>query len=147
MQNNCGIKIGDKVKVLRKAKSFENGWACSWNEEMDEYVGRTGKVFDIAFFGIDVEFYSSSWYFPFFVLEKVEEEYYCIGDKFRIEGSEYVLLNTDYGRVALISLTYYNRHLEPVTVGDIYKVTKEEMKRLTLFDFELIEKSPLRKER
>ncbi len=25
-QNSCGIKVGDKVKVLRKAEDYENGW-------------------------------------------------------------------------------------------------------------------------
>ena len=35
---------GDKVKVLRKAASHENGWENSWESEMDAAVGKTGTV-------------------------------------------------------------------------------------------------------
>jgi hypothetical protein len=74
MQENCGIEIGDRVKVLRKAESYENGWSVVWAKEMDEYIGEVGEVVNIDSYGILINISDESWYFPFFVLEKVEEE-------------------------------------------------------------------------
>ena len=43
-----GLKVGDTVKVLRKAKSYELGWANSWRGgEMDEHVGGEHVVSNI----------------------------------------------------------------------------------------------------
>ena len=39
-----GLKVGDTVKVLRKAKSGELGWSNTWDEGMDEYVGEELEV-------------------------------------------------------------------------------------------------------
>lgn len=39
-----GIKPGDCVAVLRKAKSGEQGWDNSWTYLMDAYVGKILKV-------------------------------------------------------------------------------------------------------
>jgi hypothetical protein len=147
MQGNCGIKVGDKVRVLRKAESYEMGWNCDWIEDMDNCIGEIGEVVDINPGGFDIKFKDLAyWCFPFFVLEKVEEEYYCIGDKFRIEGSEYVLLNVSPKRVALFNTKTFNCFTNLVKVKDVHKITMEELMEI-VFTFDLIEKSPLRKER
>ena len=72
MQQNCGINIGDIVRVVRKAKSHEMGWTAIWLEDMDKAVGKEGVVGNIYnsedILGIAVLHYN----FPFFALEKVE---------------------------------------------------------------------------
>lgn len=65
-----GIKVGDKVKVLREAESNERGWGCAWNyEQMDELVGTTSTITDD--FGSLGFRLSGDFVFPYFVLEKV----------------------------------------------------------------------------
>jgi hypothetical protein len=39
-----GIKVGDTVKVLRKAKDFEQGWGNAWTVSMSENIGSESKV-------------------------------------------------------------------------------------------------------
>ena len=68
-QEHCGIGVGDKVKVLRRAKTEEMGWEAQWQPEMDGYVGGTFKVFDILHNRYDL----GNFWFPFFVLELIEK--------------------------------------------------------------------------
>lgn len=73
------FKIGDKVKLVRKAKTHENGWENSWEKEMDQFVGQTGTVvrsWDSLTRNIDVKFDSSEeqYGYPDFVLEKVQDK-------------------------------------------------------------------------
>lgn len=75
-QRNCGIEVGDRVKVLRAAKHHEGGWGLRWNSGENRYIGCIGEVVDIrATDGLSVTFPSDSdrfnWMFPWFVLEKV----------------------------------------------------------------------------
>ena len=75
-QRECGLKVGDKVKILRKAKDDENGWDNYWFEEMDTWVGKTGEIIeDGGGEGLKVflEEENDWWFFPYFVLEKVED--------------------------------------------------------------------------
>ena len=73
MQENCGINVGDTVRVLRKAETQEMGWTADWNPDMDKCIGKQGVVTYIhsssAVLGIEV----LCWNFPFFVLEKVKD--------------------------------------------------------------------------
>ena len=39
-QAECGLKVGDKVKILRKVGDFEDGWGSDWPEEADTCVGK-----------------------------------------------------------------------------------------------------------
>lgn len=148
MQEESNFKIGDKVKILRKAKSYEMGWRDSWIDEMDKFIGKVGKVEDfVGAFGVFVAFKPGSFHFPFFVLEKVEEECYCIGDKFKLFIDEARLFQVDENKVVLISLFDFNRFGKPVLVKDVFNITKEEMSQITIQRYELIEKSHRRKER
>ena len=65
------IKVGDYVKVTRKANEHEHGWQGLWWDNMDESVGKILKVK-----GIDVYIYTigleNGFYYPYFVLEKTE---------------------------------------------------------------------------
>ncbi len=74
-QEHCGLKVGDWVKIIRKAESNEAGWEANWNDNMDKYVGRNGFIrkFEDAY-GMSVIFQDGNcWNFPYFVLKKVEK--------------------------------------------------------------------------
>ena len=74
-QRECGLKVGDKVKILRKVVSFEDGWDNYWSEGADTWVGKTGVIIgDSKVVGLKVFLEEDDWwYFPYFVLEKVED--------------------------------------------------------------------------
>ena len=72
------LKVGDYVRVTRKAKSNEKEWSDSWSVYMDYYIGKTvcvdsiGKEYGTIFLSLDNSLYN----FPYFVLEKVENPKY-----------------------------------------------------------------------
>ena len=76
VQDACGFKEGDKVKVVRKAVDHELGWGMNWYAPyMDSCVGESGTVSDISNDGVAVDFDNGdTFYFPFFVLESAEYE-------------------------------------------------------------------------
>lgn len=73
-----GVKVGDYVKITRKAQNFENGWDNVWTTRMNEYVGKTMVVLrtDTLDEGISLSCSDTFYYFPYFVLEKVNEVQY-----------------------------------------------------------------------
>lgn len=77
LQENCGIKVGDTVRVLRKAEDYENGWDNEWNNnEMDEAVGKTTTVERIDRNGIGLKNDRFKYLkYPFFVLEKLAPDW------------------------------------------------------------------------
>lgn len=89
-ENN--IKVGDKVRILRKFDDFESGCAIAMDEdgEMDPLVGTVGKISAIEDDSIEVDSKGDCWFWPYFVLEKVEDEpedakpQFKVGDKVRI---------------------------------------------------------------
>ena len=71
---SCGIKVGDRVRVIREAKDEEDGWKNTWVSNMDFCIGKIYTVIencDCSGFMLD---YKIGFYFPYFVLEKIEEE-------------------------------------------------------------------------
>jgi len=104
------IKVGDKVRVLRKAESFENGWNGYWVREMDKFIGKVLTVNKIE----EEISTKESLYYPYFVLEKVEveeEKFYKIGSRFSRKGVEYVLAKvhtSDSGRGDRLHLIQLN---------------------------------------
>lgn len=75
LQKECGIKEGDKVRILRKFASNELGCNIDYVEgefDMDACIGLEGiveEVFTGHGSGIHVETDSGTWTWPFFVLE------------------------------------------------------------------------------
>lgn len=63
------LTVGSKVKILRKAKSYEHGWDQMWYDAiMDKRIGNTLSITNIhPFKGIQLD----SWNYPFFVLEVI----------------------------------------------------------------------------
>lgn len=74
MHEASGIKKGDRVKVLRKAKDKEMGWSVGWISSMNVTVGKTGVVEDTEVEQVRVRFEHENdyWNYPFFVLEVME---------------------------------------------------------------------------
>ena len=75
-QRECGLKVGDKVKLLRGAEDGESGWGDCWMPKMSRHVGDIGVVEDTRetsgiFVKMDEE---NGYWFPYFVLEKVEDK-------------------------------------------------------------------------
>lgn len=75
-----GIKVGDTVKVLRKAGTREMGWSNLWDsndggpeisDSMDNCVGKTFKVTAVAVGADGIVLEGTGYCFPFFVLEKM----------------------------------------------------------------------------
>lgn len=73
------IAGGDKVRIVRRAESHEDGWDNTWTAHMDDDVGKVGFVVeDNGDNGIRVDTENGCWSYPYFVLEKVKDEPACI---------------------------------------------------------------------
>ena len=77
------LKVGDKVKIVRRSFGHEFGWDNKWCGDMDDTIGKIGVVREIMLIsGISISIPGDRcWSFPFFVLEKVEEPKYTFKDK------------------------------------------------------------------
>jgi hypothetical protein len=62
--------------------------------------------------------------------EVVEEETYFIGDRFKIEGQEYILSRINNKLCLLINLSNGYYYENPIPVEDINKITKGELGRM-----------------
>ena len=71
------VMAGDYVNITRKAQDYENGWDNVWESKMDEYVGKIVKVLrtDIYEEGISLSCSGTCYFFPYFVLKKVNVQY------------------------------------------------------------------------
>ena len=69
-----GLKVGDKVKILREFENKELGSSPDWNPRMSENLGKVGEVTEINNNFIGVDFDNGNWVYPFTVLEKIEEK-------------------------------------------------------------------------
>ena len=75
-----GIKVGDAVKVVRTAKSYEGGWGNTWEDEMSSLVDEDGIVtedngkdgFTVSIEDVTESGAGPSIYgFPYFVIERL----------------------------------------------------------------------------
>lgn len=74
---SCGIKVGDTVRITRKATSGESGWNNSWMTDMDKHVGKEFKVVTDnreGGFELCTECDAGGFEFPHFVLEKTRPD-------------------------------------------------------------------------
>jgi hypothetical protein len=73
-QVRCGLKVGDRVKFVRAWDSGELGTGITCHAAMVRQIGSTGSISDECGSGLRVTFdASTSWWLPYFVLEKVED--------------------------------------------------------------------------
>lgn len=73
-QELSGLKVGDWIKIVRKAIPYENGWESFWSDDMSANIGKTCQIDLIdARLGMRAvcEDEESGYFYPFFVLEKV----------------------------------------------------------------------------
>lgn len=75
---HCGLKVGDYVRLVRKAEDGESGWSNVWPELADAWVGEVLRIAAIFSNG-DVRCIwregqpDEDWFhFPYFVLKKVK---------------------------------------------------------------------------
>jgi hypothetical protein len=65
------IHVGDQVKVLRKAESYEGEWDNEWCPQMDSSVGKFFEVVrDEGVGGFGLNDSIMRFAYPYFVLEK-----------------------------------------------------------------------------
>lgn len=70
---NTGVKKGDKVLIASGLNVDERWSEASWVRSMGKDVGQVGRVTFIDTSGIRVRTDHDTWWYPFFVLVKVEE--------------------------------------------------------------------------
>lgn len=74
----CKLKKGDEVLIVDRFDDNPCGASMSFAASMPQTIGLTGKVTAIAwedrYNGILVEGADFSWWYPFFVLVKVEDD-------------------------------------------------------------------------
>lgn len=75
------IKVGSKVKIIKKADSEECGWGAYWNSFMDDSINEIGTITTIddkSNNNIGIQVYleneDSYYFYPYFVLKKVENK-------------------------------------------------------------------------
>ena len=85
-----GLKVGDKVKVVRKSNDKEGGWGDIWAPSMCGFVA---NEYEIQKDDNDFGFVLNDWRFPYFVLEKVKEKKVTYEDVFNELNPEYYITN------------------------------------------------------
>lgn len=66
-----GLKVGDTVRVMRKARTYEQGWGLGWISEMDGLVGTTQVItVDEDDYGFGIQ--DGTFCLPHFVLKRVK---------------------------------------------------------------------------
>lgn len=126
-----GIKIGDKVKVTRIAESYEHGWVNEWDGlSMNPSINKVCEIVDIHDrYGIRLHLGVYNCWFPYFVLEKVEEPEFNVGDFVREKDTALVgvvVMKTEEGLLSVYQnvpeavllfsedeLEHVKAHLEP----------------------------------
>lgn len=74
------LQPGDTLKVISFADNKAYGWFNYWDDEMDAYIGKEHKYrSNLGAAGILLE--PGTYFFPFFVLEKVPKPFHHIEPK------------------------------------------------------------------
>jgi len=68
------IREGDKVRVVRKADNYKDGWGNTWEYGIDPFIGKVYEVLKIKEEGIILN-HKGCFLFPYFVLEKVKTSF------------------------------------------------------------------------
>ena len=125
-QAECGLKVRDAVKISRKAEDGEGGWDNYWPKDADTWVGKTGEIIEDgkgSGFIVFCEEENDWWFFPYFVLEKVEEkkltsysvfticdqgeDFFSISATSKKETSESIIFTEESGGV----WEFYKKHI------------------------------------
>lgn len=90
-QKKCGIEVGDTVRVVKKAASYEDGWSLPWVRGMDGWVGKEFTVREIHTTcpRISLENTNGDWWnFPYFVLAIVKKAHGSVPGKVKDNTKE-----------------------------------------------------------
>ena len=69
------IKVGDKVRIIRKTDPQENGWEIPWESAMNNTIKKIGIITKISDRGIKISIENTiDWWYPYHVLEKIEDK-------------------------------------------------------------------------
>lgn len=83
------FKVGDKVRILRKAESREDGWENSWVSPMNAAIGQIGIVVSLSRLRYDVSVMvqGRTFGYPSFVLELVQPitKEFKVGDRVQVK--------------------------------------------------------------
>ena len=120
-----GIKVGDKVRVIRTATPHEDGWGKVWNDSrMNHLVNKVCKIVDIHDrYGISLNLGFCYCWVPYFVLAKVNKPEFKVGDFVKTnDGCLGVIKEVNHlGEVShivrnnnLISVEYSEKKLEHI---------------------------------
>lgn len=70
---NCGLKVGDTVILLFRAKDRQWGWNCGRSLKITELIGKELTITEDG--GSRGFLCNNHFYFPYFCLRKVEPEF------------------------------------------------------------------------
>lgn len=76
-QEHCGLKVGDWVRVTRKAKDHESGWGGTWVTGSNKLLNKKGVIQSIDKNGVSITFPKEkaiNFSFPYFVLRKINPQ-------------------------------------------------------------------------
>jgi hypothetical protein len=114
-QQASGLKVGDKVRLLRAPSHHEKGWKLESLKSFNAYVGKIGTIIEVEGengFLIDFKGCPHNCYLPFFVLEKVEQKEnkmrttYCkVNNKYEAEALQ--LIAEENERLVLAPVSSY----------------------------------------
>ena len=129
MQANCGIKVGDTVRVLRTAThEEERAYGATWIKGCKSFIGMEYKVERIDKDCVVI----AGVQFPFFVIEKIkdaESEYPIkLGDKFIISGETYTLHRVEYGTGVQLLCDNGKDWFPAIKVEDNHELTIDVLK-------------------
>jgi len=151
MTNETKFKVGDKVRITRKAASHELGWENDWVSYMDKAVGNVGTVksindhleYDVTVSGPKVP----SFGYPSFVLELVKDiKDFKVGQKVKVNytpksmwnGVGFVERANSGGRVTVrvngMVGGFESRHLTVIEEPNVVPSLQKEWSKFKGFD-------------
>ena len=75
-QESCGLEVNDKVIVTRTAEDLEDGWGNGWVPSMTDAYNSKRILTVLEFQEESGVLLSDEFFYPYFVLEKVEVSIY-----------------------------------------------------------------------
>ena len=97
-QAKCGLKVGDRVRVMTLPEAGQDGWKCGTSGGMRHLVGTVHRIeYADTEYGFTVDGHS----LPYFVLEKVEDRVAT-----RDDIGKQVYINGAFGDVFTIDVIF-----------------------------------------
>jgi hypothetical protein len=98
-QAKCGLKVGDRVRIVREFTDYEQGYTNTFDESMKCRIGTIQTIDRLTDWGIRFVRIGFAW--PYFVLEKVEDRVAT-----RDDIGKQVYINGAFGDIFTIDVIY-----------------------------------------